>query len=86
MSVSLLKWLAIINLYIPVLKFSGNLIRGKPFLLLGILLLMIGIQFIPTGIVAGIQMHTYFEAQQKKLPGKKIMPDKSKCQILVQFL
>jgi hypothetical protein len=47
---------------------------------------MIGIQFIPTGIVAGIQMHTYFEAQQKKLPGKKIMPDKSKCQILVQFL
>ena len=44
----------------------GNDIWGKPLLLLGFLLVLGGIQFITTGIIAELQMRTYFESQQKK--------------------
>lgn len=56
----------LINIYMLVLKIMGNDIWGKPLLLLGILMLLGGIQFITTGIVAELQMRTYFESQQKK--------------------
>jgi len=56
----------IINLYMLVLKILGNDIWGKPLLLLGILLVMGGIQFITIGIIAELQMRTYFESQRKK--------------------
>lgn len=56
----------IINLYMLVLKLLGNDIWGKPLLLLGILLVLGGIQFITTGIIAEVQMRTYFESQDKK--------------------
>jgi len=56
----------IINLYMLVLKILGQDIWGKPLLLLGILLVMGGIQFITTGIIAEVQMRTYFESQNKK--------------------
>jgi len=56
----------IINLYMLVLKILGNDIWGKPLLLLGILLVLGGIQFITTGIIAEVQMRTYFESQDKK--------------------
>lgn len=56
----------LINLYMLVLKILGNDIWGKPLLLLGILLVMGGIQFITIGIIAELQMRTYFESQQKK--------------------
>lgn len=56
----------IINLYLLVLKILGNDIWGKPLLLLGILLVLGGIQFITTGIIAEVQMRTYFESQNKK--------------------
>lgn len=56
----------VINLYMLVLKILGNDIWGKPLLLLGILLVVGGIQFITTGIVAELQMRTYFESQNKK--------------------
>lgn len=57
---------ALINLYMLVLKVLGNNIWGKPLLLLGILLVMGGIQFITIGILAELQMRTYFESQHKK--------------------
>ena len=67
----------IINLYMLVLKILGNEIWGKPLLLLGILLVMGGIQFITIGIIAEMQMRTYYESQ-KKTPYrvKKVVPTK----------
>ena len=56
----------LINLYLGVLKILGNDIWGKPLLLLGIMLVIGGIQFITIGIVVEIQMRTYFESQRKK--------------------
>lgn len=55
----------LINVYLLVLKIMGQDIWGKPILLLGILLLVAGIQFLTTGIIAEFQMRTYFEAQKK---------------------
>ncbi len=56
----------LINIYMLVLKFAGHDIWGKPLLLLGILLVMGGIQFFTIGIIAELQMRTYFESQDKK--------------------
>ncbi|MCG6188550.1 glycosyltransferase family 2 protein [Maribellus maritimus] len=56
----------LINIYMLILKILGNDIWGKPLLLLGILLVMGGIQFITIGIIAELQMRTYFESQHKK--------------------
>ena len=56
----------LINFYMLVLKILGHDIWGKPLLLLGILLVMGGIQFFTIGIIAELQMRTYFEAQHKK--------------------
>jgi len=56
----------LINFYMLILKILGNDIWGKPLLLLGILLVMGGIQFITIGILAELQMRTYFESQRKK--------------------
>lgn len=56
----------LINFYMLALKIMGNDIWGKPLLLLGILMVMGGIQFITTGIIAELQMRTYFESQKKK--------------------
>ena len=56
----------VINLYFLVLKIMGFEIWGKPLLLLGILLLLGGIQFITIGILAELQMRTYYEGQGKK--------------------
>lgn len=57
---------AIINIYLGVLKLLGQDIWGKPLLILGLMLVIGGIQFITIGIVVEIQMRTYFESQQKK--------------------
>ncbi len=56
----------LINAYLLILKFLGNDIWGKPILILGMLMVMGGIQFITIGIIAEMQMRTYFEAQDKK--------------------
>lgn len=55
----------LINIYMLILKIGGNDIWGKPLLLLGILLVMGGIQFITIGVIAELQMRTYFESQHK---------------------
>jgi glycosyltransferase involved in cell wall biosynthesis len=56
----------IINIYLLVLKIMGEDIGGKPLLILGLILLLGGIQFITIGIVADINTRTYFESQGKK--------------------
>ena len=44
----------------------GQNIGGKPMLILGLILLLGGIQFITIGIIADINIRTYFESQNKK--------------------
>lgn len=56
----------IINLYLLGLKLMGNNIGGKPLLILGLILLLGGIQLITIGIVADINIRTYYESQNKK--------------------
>jgi glycosyltransferase involved in cell wall biosynthesis len=56
----------LINAYFLVQKIQGEDIWGKPMLLLGILLLLGGIQLITTGIVLELLMRTYYESQDKK--------------------
>ena len=56
----------VINLYLLVLKIMGHDIWGKPLLLLGMILLLGGIQLITIGILAQISMRTYYESSNKK--------------------
>jgi glycosyltransferase involved in cell wall biosynthesis len=56
----------IINLYLLGLKISGHDIWGKPILILGLIFLLGGIQLITIGILAEINVRTYFEASNKK--------------------
>jgi glycosyltransferase involved in cell wall biosynthesis len=73
----------LINLYFLVEKILGHDIWGKPLLLLGILLVMGGIQFITIGIIAELQMRTYFESQNKKpYRVKRVVDTKNKQVIL----
>lgn len=56
----------LINVYFLAQKIMGHDIWGKPMLLLGILLLIAGIQLITVGIMADLLMRTYYESQQKR--------------------
>ncbi len=56
----------IINLYLLGLKILGHDIWGKPLLILGLIFLLGGIQLITIGILAEINVRTYFEASNKK--------------------
>ena len=56
----------VINLYLVGLKILGQDIWGKPLLILGLMLVIAGIQLITIGIVIEIQMRTYFESQHKR--------------------
>jgi len=56
----------VINLYLVGLKILGQDIWGKPLLILGLMLVIMGVQFITIGIVIEIQMRTYFESQAKR--------------------
>lgn len=55
-----------INIYFLALKVMGHDIWGKPLLLLGIVLLLAGIQLITIGIMSELLMRTYYESQQKR--------------------
>jgi glycosyltransferase involved in cell wall biosynthesis len=57
---------AVINVYLLVLKILGKDIWGKPLLMLGILLLLTGIQLITIGLISELLMRTYFESQGKR--------------------
>lgn len=56
----------LINVYLLVLKIMGEDIWGRPLLILGITLLLGGIQLVTIGIVAELIVRTYFESQNKK--------------------
>jgi len=56
----------LINIYLLVLKLMGHQIGGKPILILGLIFLLGGIQLITIGIIADINVRTYFESQNKK--------------------
>lgn len=58
---------ALINVYLGFLKIVlGQDIWGKPLLILGLMLVIAGIQLITIGFVIEIQMRTYYESQQKR--------------------
>ena len=55
-----------ISFYLLVLKIFGEEIGGRPLLILGITLILGGIQLITIGILAELIVRTYFESQDKK--------------------
>ncbi|MEX6688548.1 glycosyltransferase family 2 protein [Danxiaibacter flavus] len=55
-----------INIYLLILKLMGDDIWGKPLLILGMIFLLGGIQLITIGIIAEINMRTYFEGTNRK--------------------
>ena len=56
----------LINLYLGYLKILGQDIWGKPLLILGLMLVIGGIQLITIGLVLEVLMRTYFESQEKR--------------------
>lgn len=56
----------IINVYLLIIKFLGHEIGGRPLLILGVLLIFTGIQLFTTGILADLQMKTYYESQGRR--------------------
>jgi hypothetical protein len=55
-------------LYLASLRlFWGYPLADRPFLLLGILLVVIGVQFLCVGILAEIQIRTYHESSQRPI-------------------
>ncbi len=57
-----------INLYLSIDKwFNGVPMSDRPLLLLGIMLLFIGLQFITVGLLAELMTRTYYEAQNKPI-------------------
>ena len=57
---------AIINVYLLVEKIMGNDIGDRPLLILGVLLLLVGVQLFTTGIAIDLQMRTYYETQNTR--------------------
>jgi glycosyltransferase involved in cell wall biosynthesis len=56
----------LINAYLLILKIRGHDIGGKPLLILGLIFLLGGVQLITLGILAEVNVRTYFESQNKK--------------------
>ena len=56
----------LINFYLLILKVLGQDIWGKPLLVLGLMLVLGGIQLVTTGIVIELLMRIYYEGQRKK--------------------
>ncbi|TXF91010.1 glycosyltransferase family 2 protein [Neolewinella aurantiaca] len=57
---------ALINVYLFVIKLMGEDVWGRPILILGVLLVMAGIQLITVGIIVEVLMRTYYESQNKR--------------------
>lgn len=56
----------LINLYLLIIKIMGHDIWNRPLLILGLILVLGGIQLVTIGIIADINIRTYFESQNKK--------------------
>jgi glycosyltransferase involved in cell wall biosynthesis len=58
----------LICLYLSILKlFFGQALSDRPLLLLGVLLMILGVQFIGFGLIAEMQTRTYYEVQNKPI-------------------
>jgi hypothetical protein len=58
----------LVCLYLSILKlFFGEALSDRPLLLLGVLLLVLGVQFIGFGLIAEMQTRTYYEVQNKSI-------------------
>lgn len=57
----------IISLYLTILKLSGQSIGGRPLLLLGVLLIIVGIQLIGMGLIGEMLVRVYHETQKKPI-------------------
>ena len=55
-----------ISFYLLIIKLVGHDIWGRPILILGITLVLAGIQFLTFGIIAELVMRVYYESQNKK--------------------
>ncbi|MFT4153177.1 hypothetical protein [Parafilimonas sp.] len=62
----MLGFCLMINIYLLCLKFAGENIWGKPLLILGMILLLGGIQLITIGFLAEISIRIYFESGNRK--------------------
>ncbi|MCA9753497.1 MAG: glycosyltransferase, partial [Gemmatimonadetes bacterium] len=57
---------AAISLYLSLLKiFAGATLANRPLLILGVLMILMGVQLISMGLLAEITIRTYHESQQK---------------------
>lgn len=56
----------LINAYLVYKKFLGHDIWGRPLLLLGMMLVIGGIQLVTIGLLVEMQMRTYYESQGKR--------------------
>ncbi|MEA2020163.1 MAG: glycosyltransferase family 2 protein [Patescibacteria group bacterium] len=58
----------VFSLYLTYVKFGLNQSIGqRPLLLLAVLLMVLGVQFVTMGLLGEIVMRTYFESQNKKI-------------------
>lgn len=55
-----------ISLYLFFIKIMGADIWGRPILLLGVTLILAGIQFLTFGLIAELVMRVYYESQHKR--------------------
>lgn len=56
-----------ISVYLLVVKLMGNDIGGRPLLILGVSLVLAGIQFLTFGLLAELMMRIYYESQNKTI-------------------
>jgi hypothetical protein len=56
----------LINIYLLILKILGYDIWGRPLLLLGVTLILAGIQFLVFGLIAELMLRIYYQSQNKK--------------------
>ena len=58
---------SVISFYLLALKIAGHEIWGRPILILGVSLVLAGIQFLTFGLLAELMMRTYYESSGKKI-------------------
>ncbi|MBL7846809.1 MAG: glycosyltransferase family 2 protein [Cyclobacteriaceae bacterium] len=56
-----------ISLYLLIVKLMGQDIWGRPLMILGVLLVLAGIQFLTFGLLAELMMRSYYESTRKKI-------------------
>lgn len=57
----------VIEIWLLIEKILGYPIGGRPLLLLGIVLILAGIQLLSLGVVAEIQVRTYYDGSRRKI-------------------